>query len=113
MSTRRDSRQVVLNELQRVAGLLKEEVIPRLHGEPPGGNGGGHGNGSHQRPHDEWPPDRNEQEPVPRALRGALESLYQELSSESAAALGELFTAVESTPGAGDARQSKKELLRL
>ncbi len=84
----RESEQTPLRSAQRLARLLEEEVLPRLHDRATNGDGISEG-GSPDRP--EVGPEEDETRPVPAAARQALEALYPQLSADSAAALAALF----------------------
>jgi GH24 family phage-related lysozyme (muramidase) len=94
MAGRKRSQSPALKELQRVARLLNEDVIPALRDERPPDHG--------------WPgtpdPPGEHDGALPPGARRALEDLYSTLTPRSAAALGDLFSSIGSSPKAAPAR---------
>ena len=90
MARRREPEQTPLRSAQRLERLLEEEVLPRLDDRAT--NGDGISEGSPDRPDR---PGEDTTRPVPAAAQQALEALYPQLSSDSAAALAALFNSVD------------------
>jgi GH25 family lysozyme M1 (1,4-beta-N-acetylmuramidase) len=89
MARRSASEQTPLKSAQRLARLVEEDVIPRLTDHATDGDGNSDG-GVPDRPD----PDEDATR-VPAAARQALEALYPQLSSDSAAALAALFASAD------------------
>jgi GH24 family phage-related lysozyme (muramidase) len=88
--TKKRSQSPALKELQRVTRLLNEEVIPALREEQ---------QPDHRLPGPPGLPDEHDGA-MPPGARRALQNLYGELTPQSAAALGDLFSSIDDHTGA-------------